>query len=81
MKGLPGKLSFKHPQAEDATRLLEFCKIPCSRDEMQDFMGLSDREHFRLNILQPLLENTDLLLTIPDKPTSPKPRYYTNLKK
>jgi ATP-dependent DNA helicase RecG len=58
--------------------LLEFCKTPRSRDEMQNFMKLKDREYFRLNILRPLIENAELILTIPDKPTSSKQKYYTN---
>ena len=56
-------------------QLLEFCKTPRSRDEMQEFLGLSDREHFRLNILRPLIASGEFLLTIPDKPTSPKQKY------
>jgi ATP-dependent DNA helicase RecG len=44
-------------------------------------MELSDREHFRLNILRPLIESGNLLLAIPDKPTSPKQKYYTNPKR
>ena len=64
-------------QAEREAQLLEFCSIPRSRDEMQAFLRLADREHFRSSILLPLLEQGLLVPTIPDKPNSPKQRYVT----
>ncbi len=69
------------PQADDkySSVVLGYCKIPRSRDEIQAYIQISDREHFRLSILQPLLLSGKLLPTIPDKPTSPKQKYYTNL--
>ncbi|MGH4121254.1 Fic family protein [Clostridium sp.] len=57
--------------------LLEFCVIPRTRSEMQEFMRLSDRENFRKNILNPLIKVELMKLTMPDKPTSPKQRYYS----
>jgi len=62
---------------EEIKRLLEFCKIPRSRDEMQKFMNLNHREHFRKKILNPLIESGLLKLTMPEKPTSPKQKYYS----
>lgn len=62
-------------QAEREAKLLEFCSIPRSREEMQAFLGLADREHFRSAILMPLLEQGLLAPTIPDKPNSPNQRY------
>ena len=64
-------------QAEREAKLLEFCSIPRSREEMQTFVRLADREHFRRTILQPLLEQGLLAPTIPDKPNSPKQRNVT----
>jgi len=58
-------------------KLLEFCKIPRSRAEMQEYMELSHRENFRTNILNPLIKGGLLKLTVPDKPTSPKQKYYS----
>ncbi|MFZ3591606.1 Fic family protein [Bacillus sp. DJP31] len=58
-------------------KLLEFCKVPRSRNEMQEFMHLHHREHFRTKVLNPLIKGGLLKLTIPDKPTSPKKKYYT----
>jgi ATP-dependent DNA helicase RecG len=57
--------------------MLEFCRTPRSREEMQAFLNLKHREHFRADILKPLLEKGLLKPTIPEKPTSPKQKYYT----
>ena len=59
-------------------QILDFCIEAKSSREIMEFLGIRHNEHFRLNILRPLLEHGDLLLTIPDKPTSPKQKYYTN---
>lgn len=65
-------------QADEDTKMsLEFCRIPRSRSEMQEFMKLTNREHFRKNILNPLIKGGLLKLTIPDKPTSPNQKYYS----
>jgi len=64
------------PQAEErVSLLLEYCKEPKTRMEMQAFLGIKDREYFRLTLLKPLVENGQLMLTIPDKPSSPKQKY------
>ena len=63
---------------EEINRLLEFCKVPRSRSEMQDFLKLKHREHFRSKILDPLIKGGLIKLTIPDKPTSPKQKYYSD---
>lgn len=57
--------------------LLEFCKVPRTRNEMQKFLNLHHREHFRTKILNPLIKGGLLKLTLPDKPTSPKQKYYS----
>ena len=41
---------------EEVKGLLGFCAIPRGRSEMQEFMKLSNREHFRKNILNPLIK-------------------------
>ncbi|MFA5167401.1 MAG: RNA-binding domain-containing protein [Candidatus Omnitrophota bacterium] len=61
------------PQAE---KLLEFCRKPRSREEMQNFLALKDRKYFRISILNPLIKKRALLLAIPGKPNSPKQKYY-----
>lgn len=65
-------------QVEDETKkLLEFCKVPRTREEMQIFMKLNNRGYFRTKILNPLIKGGLLKLTLPDKPTSPKQKYYS----
>ncbi|WP_197051434.1 Fic family protein [Caloranaerobacter azorensis] len=60
--------------------ILEFCKTPRSRSEIQDYIGIKSRRYFREKILNPLIKGGLLKLTIPDKPTSPKQKYYSNRK-
>lgn len=55
--------------------LLAFCLEPQSRQALQSFCQLTDREHFRKQVLRPLLESGILLLTLPEKPNSPKQHY------
>ena len=56
-------------------KLLEFCKIPRSRREMQEFVGIEGRKAFNNNFLNPLLEQGKLQMTIPDKPNSRNQKY------
>lgn len=64
-------------QVERTKQILEFCKTPRSSKEIQAHIKIKDDEHFRKVILRPLLEDNILKPTIPDKPTSPKQKYYT----
>ena len=68
-------------QDERTKKILEFCQTPKSREEIQEFLGFKDREHFRSQILNPLLEQGLLHPTIPDKLTSPKQKYYSTKKR
>ena len=45
------------PQAEKdkISKVLDFCVEPKTREEIQDLVGLKDREYFRLEILKPLI--------------------------
>jgi len=61
--------------AQAEIKVLEFCRVERSRDEIQKHLGLKHREHFRKNILNPLINSGKLKLTMPDKPKSPKQRY------
>lgn len=67
-------------QGDDYDRtmeIIEFCNIPRSRQEIQDFLKMSNREYFRKSILSPLIKGGLLKLTNPEKPTSPKQKYYS----
>jgi Fic family protein len=56
-------------------KILEFCAEPKTREEIQAFVGITHREHFRAKILKPLLESGKLKMTIPDKPNSRNQKY------
>ncbi|MCD8049051.1 MAG: putative DNA binding domain-containing protein [Clostridia bacterium] len=55
--------------------LVEFCSVARSRKEMQEFVGISSRTHFKDDYLIPLLHDGKIKMTIPDKPTSSKQKY------
>lgn len=61
-------------------KLIDFCKTPKTRQEMQEYINIKDREYFRENILNPLIKNNMIMLTIPSKPRSPKQKYYSKQK-
>src|SRR3989344_484300 len=63
------------PQDERTKIIVDFCAEPKSREEIQTFLNIKDREHFRLEILKPLLEKGLLSPTLPDKPNSPQQKY------
>ena len=56
--------------APQVKRLLEVMTGEHSRQELQQKLGLSDREYFRKALLQPAIEEGVVELTIPDKPRS-----------
>lgn len=57
--------------------ILEFCNIPRTRSEIQEFMKLKNRDHFRKNILNPLIKSGLLKMTFPEKPTSRNQKYHS----
>jgi len=68
------------PQDTPQDKILKFCKLKKTREEIQSHINIKDREHFRKSILTPLLKENLLELTIPDKPTSKKQKYITTKK-
>ncbi len=58
--------------------LLDYCCEPRSRTEMQEYLRLSSRRYFIEKILEPLLKNGQLRMTIPEKPTSRNQKYIRN---
>lgn len=54
--------------------LIQFCSIPRSREEVTKFTGKS-RNYTITKIIQPLIDQGRLALTIPDKPKSSFQRY------
>lgn len=68
-------------QVERVKQICKFCRIPRSSKEIQSHIKIKDNEYFRKFILRPLLEENVLKSTIPDKPTSPKQKYYSTKEK
>ena len=57
--------------------LIDYCKLPRTRAELQDYCGLSGRSNFREKYLNPLLQRGLIKMTIPDKPNSKNQKYYS----
>lgn len=55
--------------------LIEILSKEMDRQEIQDILGLTHREHFRLKYLKPALEQGFIEMTIPDKPNSRLQKY------
>ena len=53
-----------------------FCRTPRSREEITEFTGFS-RYYTMKAVLEPLIRQGLIKLTIPDKPKSSKQRYYS----
>ena len=60
------------PQVEELIRILD---QEMNRQEIQNKLKLSDREHFRLSYLKPALDLELIEMTIPDKPNSSLQKY------
>ena len=60
---------------EQVNKILEFCKEPKSRDEIQAFCKIDGRKQFTSRYLKPLLESGKLVMTIPEKPNSRLQKY------
>lgn len=56
-------------------KLVDFCTVPRTREEMQQFYGIAIREYFRKKVLNPLLDSGKLKRTLPDKPNSRYQKY------
>ena len=69
-----------NPQDNRYNKILSFCKEEKSREEIQKYISINNRDYFRKHILTPLIENGLLELTIPDKPTSRNQKYRTTKK-
>jgi predicted HTH transcriptional regulator len=60
---------------EKIKKILEFCAVPRTREEMQDCVGIKTREYFRKTILKPLLDSGEIVMTLPNAPKSHHQKY------
>lgn len=67
----------KTMQVGRSSKIIEFCRTPRNREEIQLHVGMNNRDHFRKEVLNPMIEKGLLQPTIPDKPNSPKQQYVT----
>ena len=67
------------PATEQVTaqvkELIEILSKEMDRQEIQDMLGLSHRENFRLKYLKPALEKGFIEMTIPERPSSKLQKY------
>ena len=62
-------------QATTQDKILKFCVEARSKAEIAEHCGYRSIKHFTDKFLKPMLASGQLLMTIPDKPTSPEQRY------
>lgn len=74
-KNLDGSTNQDTIQDERTKIILAFCTESRTRNEIQQYIGISNRGYFRTSVLKPLLESGKLKMTIPDKPNSRNQKY------
>ena len=65
-------------EVKDEHDLVLYCKIPRSRKEICEYLGLSSSTYAIQKYVLPLVDAGMIQLSIPDKPKSPKQLYYSN---
>ena len=65
-----------HDHASDkVSRLLVSLDGDLDRSQLQDLLGIKNRDYFRIEYLKPAIEDGLVELTIPDKPNSQYQKY------
>ncbi len=59
------------------SKIIQFCKTPRTRKELAEFLGLSSATYAIKTYIQPLIEKGNIKMLIPDRPASPKQKYYS----
>ncbi len=71
------ELARKAFYAKDEKGLLEFCRVPRTRDEVIAYLGVPSAQYALRRYLDPLVKDGLILMTIPEKPRTPKQAYVT----
>lgn len=66
-----------HMPEEGARDLLTFCRMPRSRQEIPEYLGVKTVFYAMSHYVQPLLQSGQLAMTIPESPKSRKQKFYT----
>jgi ATP-dependent DNA helicase RecG len=61
----------------DVKNLLAYCKMPRTRQEIANYLGIKTISFAMTRYVSPLVESGQLAMTIPEKPTSRKQRFVT----
>lgn len=61
--------------SDEAKKVLEYCIVPRTKADIQNFLNIKSERYVRENIINPLVKRGVLKRTIPDKPSSPKQKY------
>ena len=69
--------SIQNENSKNNEQLILFCKIPRTRTEICEFLGLSSVTYAIQTHVMPLVEQGLIKLSIPDKPKSPKQLFYS----
>ena len=65
----------QHAPERSREDLLAYCKVPRSRQEIADHLGISTVFYVMKAFVRPLLQSGALKMTIPDKPASRKQKF------
>ncbi len=65
----------KEELLERTQKILLFCSSSRSAEEIMGHINLTHKEYFRSQVLNPLVRDGFLKLTIPDKPNHPGQKY------
>ena len=57
--------------------IIAYCKEPKTSKEIIEYFGFANRLYFKRHYLDEMLEQGQLKMTIPEKPTSKKQKYYS----
>ena len=76
-----GQAKVQKPVVDIEKAILNLCKKPKSRKEIQEYFGLSAKSNFIEKYIKPLLKVGKLNLTIPDKPSSKNQKYISKFVK
>jgi hypothetical protein len=67
--------SLGSPPATPQAKILSFCSEARSKAEIAEYCEYKDIKYFTKKYLKPMLASGQLVMTLPDRPTSPEQRY------
>ena len=71
------RLGKKNMDAGTGKDIINFCKIPRTRQEIAEYIGLGSVTYAMKKYVQPLVDSKKIKLTIPVAPSSPNQKYYS----